>query len=290
MNRIRLILTVILLSACVAGGLSGCLGESTPTPLPAPTATPVPPTDTPEPPTPTTAPPSPTTASASSGTLTGPAADLLTKAQAAMQALKTYHFVIEVTSAEGVTVSGEGDVQTPDKVRITLDLGQAGKSQMLVLGQDVYLQQPGTQTFIPISRSGSAAAGMGLLGNPQQVTSFAQLADSANIVGDEQIDGVDTTHVQFTYDLSKVGQTAGATTSAGQATGDMWIEKSSGYARRVKIITPATTQTRQTPSGTGGTSAVVITYSRFDVPLAAPIEKPANITNLPGTLVGTPTP
>jgi hypothetical protein len=161
---------------------------------------------------------------------------------------------------------------------------------MLVVGQEVYLQQPGTQTFIPISRSGSQAAGMGLLGNPQQVTSFAQLADSANIAGDEQIDGVDTTHVQFTYDLSKVGEDAVAPTQTGQATGDMWVEKSSGYARRIRIITPASAQTGQPASSTGGTSTVVITYSKFDEPISVPIEKPGNITNLPGMVAGTPTP
>src|SRR5437660_1123517 len=103
MSSIRKYLVVALLAAISVATLYGCGGD-TPTPVPpAPTATEVVPTDTPVPP-----PPSPTTASSSGQgiTATGPAADLISKALAAMKTVKSVHITTTIGSSLGATITG----------------------------------------------------------------------------------------------------------------------------------------------------------------------------------------
>src|SRR5205823_5183008 len=127
MNKLRNVVVGLLLLAVTVPGLYGCGGtEATPTPIP-PTDTVAPPTDTPAPPPPTTAPSSATTPSSSStgggatGGLTGPAADLLTKSQAAMKGVTSLHYTLTTAATGGSQgFNGEGDYAAPDKARITI--------------------------------------------------------------------------------------------------------------------------------------------------------------------------
>jgi hypothetical protein len=68
--------------------------------------------------------------------------------------------------------------------------------------------------------------------------SFAQLQASGNVtkVGDETIDGVDTTHYRGKVDVSKLPQAAKikALQNAKYGPYDVWIGKDDGYVRRVK--------------------------------------------------------
>src|SRR5436853_312071 len=121
MNKLRNFVMIGLLAAVAVPGLYGCGGsEPTATPLP-PTATTAPPTDTPAPP--AAAPDTPTTMAAGSsatgsggttggatGALTGPAADLLTKSQASMKSVKSFHYTMNIeASGGGQKFNGEGD-------------------------------------------------------------------------------------------------------------------------------------------------------------------------------------
>ena len=138
MIRIRNIIACALLVLIATIGLAACGGE-TPTATPAAaTATPVPPTDTLAPPTATTA--SSSTSGQTGGMATGPAIDLLDQASKAMKDVKTMHVAMNVMSGTEQSLMGEGDVQPPDKVRLTMDMGTLGKNEIIMVGQDTYMK------------------------------------------------------------------------------------------------------------------------------------------------------
>lgn len=316
MNKLRSTAATALLALSLSAGLYGCGGpEPTPTvvptpTLPPPTATSVPPTDTPAPPSPTTAPTvaiqsTPTTAATSGGmTITGPAADLLVKSAAAMKAATSYHFAITTTvsgAAGGQAVGGEGDFQAPDKRRMVMQITPQGATEIITIGNDVYFKMPGSESYMSLGGAANPMANLGSASATQDVSAFARSMESAEIVGDEQVDGVDTTHIKFTYDVDKAVAATTPTSastpapassgSLGKADGEMWIEKSTGYVRKMTISSavPDSAAGQGTPT-TGGTSVVQATYSKFNEPVNPAIEKPANVVGPGGLPLTTPTP
>jgi hypothetical protein len=97
------------------------------------------------------------------------------------------------------------------KTWLKLDLAKVGKSQGIDLSQ--LMGQDPAQSFAQLQASG-------------QVTK----------VGDETIDGVDTTHYRGRIDLSKLPQGAKVAALAHAKYGpyDVWIGKDDGYVRRVR--------------------------------------------------------
>jgi outer membrane lipoprotein-sorting protein len=304
MNKPRKFFAIGLLLIVAMLGLYGCGGsEPTPTPLP-PTATPIPPTDTPMPPTPTVMAESGT--SGGTGGLSGPAADLLNKSQTAMKSITSFHYTMMVeSSAGGQTFTGEGDFVMPDKARITMSdtTGMVGKIEMIIIGNDTYMKQPGSEQYMSLGAVGGGLGSVAGLGNPSQSSSLAQFADSASIVGDENVDGLDTTHVTFTYDVDKAMQaaaqqagsagsaaaTAAATPTNTKAKGDVWIDKSTNYIHKMVFVSKSNMPNPQANPVATGDSTITIIYSKYNEPVSPAIEKPANVVTLPGN-VGTPVP
>lgn len=301
MNRMRNVVACALLVLITMVGLYACGGDQpTPTPAP-PTETPVPPTDTPAPPTATTASTSGQTGGvAAGGIATGPAIDLMDKASQTMKTVKSMHIKMVVMSGTEQSLVGEGDVEPPDKVRLTMDMGSLGSSEIVLVGQDTYMKLGTTESYTQLPASMNPLAGMGSIGDPGALQSFAQVADSADIVGDEKIDGIDTTHITFSYDLDKAMQAASSmgvaaptpAQSQGKAKGEAWIEKDTNFIHQIKFVTAAAASATAGAPATGE-STVTITYSKFNEPVSPPIEKPANVTTMPGLGTGlgeTPTP
>lgn len=308
MSKLRNIIVIGLLAAVTVLGLYGCGGsEPTATPLVVPTDTVALPTETPMQAPATSAAPEATTANSgttdtggATGTLTGPAADLLNKSQAAMKTVKSFHYTMDVeTSGGGQAFKGEGDFVMPDNVRISMSdtMGTIGKIDMVMIGSDTYMKQPGSDQYISLGAVGGAN-GLPGLNNPAQTASIAQFADSASIVGDEKVDGVDTTHVTFTYDVDKAMKAAeqqasnavgtAPTPTKMKAKGDIWIDKSTNYIHKMVFVTKSTVPVPQGSPATGD-STITLVYSKFNEPVTPPIEKPANVTTMPGN-VGTPVP
>jgi len=289
----------LLLSLSVLG-LYGC-GAETPTP------TPIPPTNTPEPPTATLEPPTPTTAAESTtgggtgttggGGLSNDAIALLDQAQKATAAVKSYHFKLTTDTGQGIVTTAEGDFEKPNNMRLVQDLGGQGTTEMIIVDNETFFKQPGTDTYMSLGASEGLLGAMTTFVDPENITSFGDIATSASIEGEEELDGVSTTRVKFEYDLAKaeaamaeqMGQPSTPTGAQGNASGEMWVEKGTNYIRQMTIMTAGDLGT----GVTGGTSTVTITYSNFDEPVNPPIEKPANVQDLPSGLPGmslTPTP
>src|SRR5204863_914595 len=127
----------------------------------------------------------------------------------AMQGVKSFHIVLK-TEAAGVSATGEGDFVLPDKARINMDSSAAGKIQIIRVGSSLYSQVPGSDAYIELPSTNSS------LGAFAQAATLADLAENATVVGDETLDGVDTTHVKFTYSADKA--MAMDMQAAGQAT------------------------------------------------------------------------
>ena len=281
-----------------------------------PTATPVPPTITPLPPTATdtAVPPSPTaspsathtplppTATRAAATRTHtPAAPIATKTPAAAnpvdaigvmrksaQAMKSVKSVHLIAKIEGGPFPGaaQGDVIFPDHTRIVMDTAQ-GKTEAILIGQETYIKLEGSEAY--------TALPLGLF--PSDISQslrgmdgYIQYAQGATVVGGEKVDGVDTTHVKFTFDPDKVrafysGVQSAPAAQPKLANGEMWIDKSTGYLRSY----------RYDVDYSGGVGApqpgvITVTYSRFNQVVTPPIEKPANVVQFPGMGAATPTP
>jgi hypothetical protein len=262
------ILAALLLALGVLG-LAGCGGDN-------PTATPVVPTATTmtttteataTTSTETTMDPTATTstettmdptATTSSGSSTGSddAMDLLTKAGKATSELQTLHMSIVAETSMGSSKI-EADIEKPDKYRMVSET--AGVSaEIIIIGDKSYTKAQGMDQYIegPADTSALASA---------DASDIATTAQNATIVGEETINGVNTTHVSYT------ATTSDASGAAASSQTDLWIDESTGYIHQIKVVSEA-----------GGVSSTsTITYSKFNEPISPPIEKPENIMTLP---------
>ena len=221
-----------------------------------------------------------TAAQPTTGTGTGNSSDalaLLKDSAAAMKNVKTFHIKLAVDAA-GATNNIEGDMQLPDRMRLTAVAG--GQTiQIIVVGGSSYTQIPGGgDSYIegPFDSS---------LLTTTDTTAVGDFAQSATVVGDETIDGASTTHVKFSYDADKAAQAAlaamgtptTATSDLGMADAEMWIEKGTNYIRQFKV----------TSTTAGTTSTTTVKYSKLNETIDPPIEKPANVTTMPDVSIPT---
>jgi len=288
LSKIKTGMLTTLLVGLGALGLAGCGGDSpTATPVAAPTATTAAmaeptataammeePTATAammEEPTATAAmmeePTATTGTTGSTGSGDSAATDLLTKSAAAMKAVKTYHLSMNIDSSAGATTA-EGDLALPDTYRMTLE--SAGVStEIIIIGGSSYVKLPGGDQYV------ESPADPSML-NAANATSFAEIAQDAKVVGDEDIDGTATTHISFTYDANKAAEAAGTTgTDLGTAQSDVWVDKSTNLIRQFKVVSTAA----------GTSSTTTVKYSKFDETIDPPIEKPTNIMVIPTVAV-----
>jgi len=287
---------LIVMTSVVIGAtaLYGCGGESpTATPVPAPTATtaPAPPTATTAAAAPTTA--APTAATGSTGSscanqANDPAAiNIMQQSARAMQSLKSVHTTMQL---EGGAAAGtaEGDIDLPDKMRLTLTTPQ-GTSEEILIGSKMYVKVPGTDTYMSLP---STPALLSLAATIKNMNAYTQYAQGASLVGGEKVAGADTQHVKYCYDPDKVNAfffesaglpTPAPTNSSGTlATGEMWIDRGSNYVRQYKYTVP-------TESGAqNAMQTVTVQLSKFNEPVSPPIEQPTNVQQLPGLPTLTP--
>jgi outer membrane lipoprotein-sorting protein len=204
----------------------------------------------------------PTKSSGGGTTITGPGADLLNKHLQAFKDVKSYHIVQEVEAA-GQTIKQEGDHQAPDRTRLSFDMAGLGKSETIIIGNDSYTKTPGSDSYLHVNTPVTAP-------NPQDMSMMA-LVESADIVGDETIEGVATTHLKYVFDADKAASQSGAPTpgagAMGKVTIEVWIDKATNFPIRQKTSLPVGSTTQ--------------TFSKFNEPVNPPIEKPTNVSEMP---------
>lgn len=202
-----------------------------------------------------------------SGTQTGrgSAMDLLHRSLQAMKSVQSYHSVVTDTTDTGknaLSARLDEDFVAPDKLRIVGDipaigLSEAGRQEILMIGEDIYEKRPGATYYLV--RKGA---------NPDkrfdrthEFLKVIPILDTATIVGDEAVNGLATTHVNYTYNMKKTGGLV-----PGEASGDVWIEKSTVFVRKLSNASD--------PS-------VSETLSKYNELVSPPIERPLSATPAP---------
>jgi len=204
------------------------------------------------------------------GNVSADVADALRKYYQAFTAVQSYHIVQE-TQAAGQTIKAEGDHQAPDRTRLTLDTGAGGQIETISIGPDSYTKIPtlgDSYTHTSTAANATSAA-----------MDIVPFVTEGSIVGDETVDGVAVQHFKITYDVDKMlaaianqtGTPVAPGATMGTAMMELWVDKSTNLP--VKQIV--------TTSG-AAPSTSTITYSKYNETVSPPIEKPTNVTEMPG--------
>ncbi len=257
MFRFKPFFVTSLLVVMAVVGLAACEGAGGPPP--SPTLSPLP----------RTTPPAPSTATsiAMEQFATGLVADILSRATTSMKNVKSYHGTF-TTQMAVTTVDSNFDFQAPDKMHMNYNL-PAGNVDIIIVGNDAYAKAPGANGYVAIPVGGYNVGGV----NPAQVVIMLNAAQNGQVVGDEQMQGVNTTHVKFTYDTNKVvgemAQQVGQATptsvaSLGTSTVDAWVDKSTGY-----IV-----QYKSSVNMSAGMVTSTVVLSKFNEPINPPIVSP----------------
>jgi outer membrane lipoprotein-sorting protein len=184
-----------------------------------------------------------------------------------MKNVKSYHGTF-TTQMAGNTVDSVFDFQAPDKMHMNYKYS-GGNVDLIIVGSEAYAKPPGAKDYIAIPSGGYNVGGI----NSAQVVILLNSAQNGQVVGDEQVQGVNTTHIRFTYDTNRVidemAQQAGQATptpevSLGASTADAWVDKSTGY------IVQYTTSAKIS----AGIVTSMVVLSKFNEPINPPIALP----------------
>lgn len=209
----------------------------TPTRTPFPIYTPIP-TNTPiPPPTPTlilpttfpTLPPIPVGDSPET---------ILQNTQLAMAAAQSYHFELEMLfdiAAPGMSMAFpaifSGDFQAPDRMQASLSmniLGSVIETQVVVIGDASYSTDPETGEWLPKSSSLFPVEPLDFVG------SYDTELLNAELVGIEEIDGVQAYHLTGTVDAKELGEDFSAVQADVQM--EYWIGVDDFLVRRITMV------------------------------------------------------
>jgi hypothetical protein len=168
----------------------------------------------------------------------GDTAVRLSSALARMDSAASYH----ASSTMDLVVGGaqplrfavqEADYAAPNKVYIkqtAAGLSGPQTSEVITIGTAGYVKAPDTgNVWVWINPNDVGADPAAL--NIASLLGVIQYASNLQVVGDETVDGVATTHYKMTLDPKGIPTVNGLTWSA--ATGDVWIAKATGLFQRV---------------------------------------------------------
>ncbi len=229
--------------------------------------------------------------------------DLLSKTQSAMKSVRSYHFHLNnpsILRGEADSpgrkllekyIQTEGDV-TPPIARYS------GEPTTLIVGKDKYVHAPGLDAYFLFEGGQDTFVFNGGLNNPEEFLTVTQGADCAGILGEEMIEGANTIHLRF---LFKPKESPGPNPIFGPAEArDVWIEAETYYLRQIEVLqlwvngscaemlSPGEVALDLAPYSSGQ-----LRFSRFNVPISPPIDKPTNVIKAPaytpsGDWQGTP--
>jgi hypothetical protein len=182
-------------------------------------------------------------------------------------------------AGQSVLLNGEGDFDNPNR-RGTLHLGfnaagLEGSIDQVITGTTLYMRSPLFADALPKGKSwlkldlAKAAKAQGIdfstLGaqDPTQTLDQLKALQSVREIGDETIDGTETTH--YRGRLQATAKLKSLLPNATYGPYDIWIGKDDGYVRRVKLSFATTTNQR---------IALTTSFSDFgkDVKVSVPAE------------------
>jgi lipoprotein LprA len=182
---------------------------------------------------------------------------LLDRAAATMAGLESFHFTLTTPRGQTLFMENlelaalEGDVQRPDRFRATATARAAiveVEVQVIGIGTRLWVSDPmaGGESYIEIDlaeEGGPEAALTDLLNPDRLLLEAVGLIEEPAIVGEEEIDGVETTLVEGVFDPSRLSEVA-TPVPPGLLTGEpllvgIWIDEE-GRVRRMELDGPLT--------------------------------------------------
>ncbi len=170
------------------------------------------------------------------------AEDLLDRSADTMEAVDTFHFVVEHENGSTQIVAGlgmtraEGDVQGTDRMQLEVEARFAStniKTGIVVLPGESYLQNPLTGNWqeqeIDISDLFDPATG---------VTGLMRAVTDVSIVDREEVDGVDSYVLATQVDSGNLEAFVGNAQPGTQVAARVWIGVDDLLVRRVEIAGP----------------------------------------------------
>jgi Predicted periplasmic protein (DUF2092) len=164
------------------------------------------------------------------------------------------HMTLDASGSKGMfsgSVTGSGDFDNAShRGSFHLDVSGYGSIDAVVDGTSAYVKAPFLASFLPAGKTwlklnARRAAFKVVPQNPKQALARLKKLAHVRVVGDETIDGVDTTHYHG----------AGP---HGHVTFDVWVGKGDGYVRRIHAA----------ESGKKRSGDLTVSFSQFGEPVS----------------------
>jgi hypothetical protein len=149
------------------------------------------------------------------------------------------------------TVTGRGGFDNANhRGSFHLDVSEYGSFDLVVDGKTAYVKAPFLKTFLPAGKTwlkldGANVGAKVVPQDPKQALARLKKLANVQVVGEETIDGVTTTHYH-------------GTARQGGGAFDVWIGKDDGYVRRLGA----------SANGQNGNGHVIANFSDFNEPVA----------------------
>ena len=196
--------------------------------------------------------------------------DIVAQSTAAMRAEKRFHFVFDEEngpkSTSGVhLVFAEGDVAVPDRVKADVSGTLAGvplRTRLVVAGGKYYITDPFTGKWREVSIDLNPIA---FFDPAKGVLAVIETATQLELVGSEEVGGVDTYHLQGKTTVGSITPLLGNPPGTRLVDLELWVDKETGRLLRLRL-------SGEVEEGDGAEAVRTIELSRYGVvvPIVAP--------------------
>jgi hypothetical protein len=197
--------------------------------------------------------------------------EVLDRAADAVEGLNTAHFALDQQSgsmqlATGLQIgNAEGDVQRPDRLQMKFTLrlgGISAESALIAIGEDLYISNPLSGQW---QKAPSNAAAPRVLDKERGISNLLRRVEDPRKIGNEQLDGRQTQHLQGRVLSTTFAQLTGAQPQGDAVTGDVWIGADDYLPRQVRLEGALA-------AGDTASTVRVLKFSKFNEPVS--IERP----------------
>jgi len=199
-----------------------------------------------------------------------PVADIVARSTAAMEAQKRFHFVFDEKNGPKSTsgihlVLAEGDIAVPDQVKADVSGTLAGvplRTRLVVAGGKYYITDPFTGKWSEVSIDLNPVA---FFDPAKGVLAVIKAATQLELVGSEEVDGVDTYHLQGKTTVGSITPLLGNPPGTRLVDLELWVDKETDRLVRLRL-------SGEVEDGDPAAAERTIELSRFGVvvPIVAP--------------------
>ena len=206
----------------------------------------------------------------SDGETKPPVDGIVARSTAAMEAQKRFHFVFDEKNGPKSTsgihlVFAEGDIAVPDRVKADVSGTLAGvplRTRLVVAGGKYYITDPFTGKWREVSIDLNPVS---FFDPAKGVLAVIKAATQLELVGSEEVDGVDTYHLRGKTTVGSITPLLGNPPGTRLVDLELWIDKETDRLVRLRLA-------GEVEDGDPANAERTIELSRFGVvvPIVAP--------------------